>query len=65
MSKDKIQKLTSIINISKNLKSIDILINMIENSDIVPQVIKKQAEDVKIAQSEIKNQIKIKINGKQ
>ena len=50
-------KFCSIINLAKNMKSIDILISMIESSDIIPQVIKNQASDAKQAQIEIKNEI--------
>ena len=52
------KKLLSIINVSKNFKSIDILLNLIESTDIVSDNIKAQAKDARIAITEIKNQIK-------
>jgi len=50
-------KFCSIINIAKNMKSIDTLISMIESSNLVPQEIKNQANDARQAQKEIKNEI--------
>jgi len=43
---------------SKNIKSIDILLKLIDNTDLVSSHIKDQAKDARVALNEITTEVK-------